>query len=75
LFLEVNIAEGQKSKLMIFEGDDPEIVVNTFSELYNLNDLKKSKLMEIVKTQMRNILVRIGETEEEDEETRKHQAS
>lgn len=36
LFLEVNISEGNQGKLMIFEGDDPDFVVDTFSQVYNL---------------------------------------
>ena len=46
-------------------------MVNTFSEVYDLSAVKRNKLQEVVKMQMRNILVNIGEADE-DEETQKH---
>lgn len=72
LYLEVNITDGFKAKLMVFEGDDPEQVVTTFGEVYNLTQTKKSKLMSIVNKQMRNILVKIGETEEEEDDSNRN---
>ena len=69
LFLEVNITEGKQAKLMIFEGDNIDTVVNVFSDIYGLSHAKKDKLLDIVKHQMRGILVNIGEAEEEEENT------
>lgn len=54
---------------MIFEGDNHEQVVNNFSEIYKLGPEKHQKLMEIVKSQMRNVLQNIGEAEDEEEST------
>ncbi len=50
MFLEVNISEGRQAKLMVFENDEPEDIVEVFAELYDLGLAKKTKLMEIVKS-------------------------
>lgn len=54
---------------MIFEGDNIETVVKTFAEVYSLSDHKQKKLLDIVKRQMTNVLVNIGEADEEEEGT------
>ena len=69
LFLEVNISEGRQAKLMVFENDEPEDIVEVFAELYDLGLAKKTKLMEIVKSQLAKILQNIGEALEEEDET------
>ena len=68
LFLEVNITKGKQGKLMIFDGDDPEEIVNIFSEVYKIGEAKKRKLLEIVKSQLRNVLQNIGEVEDDEED-------
>ena len=52
---------------MIFDGDDPSEVVDIFSDVYQLGQSKKVKLLEIVKSQLRGILQNIGEAEEEED--------
>ena len=49
LFLEVNISEGNLARLMVFEEDEHEEIVEVFAEHYSIGGAKKVKLLEIVK--------------------------
>ena len=40
LYLDVNIADGKSAKLMIFDGDNVNQVVETFAEYYDLSHRK-----------------------------------
>lgn len=61
LFLEVNISERKQARLMVFDDDDYEEVVEVFAEYYHIGNAKKAKLGEIVRTQLAKILQNIGE--------------
>lgn len=41
LYLEVNLAPGNLTKFVVFEGDDAMKVVDEFCKSHNLNDEKK----------------------------------
>jgi hypothetical protein len=73
LYLEVNIGGGRTpGKLLIFEGDQPEEVVQCFAKVYGISENKRVKLLEIVKVQLTKILQQIGEvidSEKEDEDS------
>jgi hypothetical protein len=48
--LEVNIGgERPPGKLLIFEGDNPEEIVQAFTNVYGLNETKRLKLLNIVR--------------------------
>jgi hypothetical protein len=49
LFLEVNLGKQPQEKLFIYEGDIPEIAVDSFSKLHNLTADKQYKLLSVVK--------------------------
>ena len=53
---------------MIFEGDDITQIVDTFAEFYDLSKHKQEKLLDIVKRQLQNVLNKIGEDDEEEEQ-------
>ena len=63
LYLEVNIGNdrAESGKLLLFDGDSPDEVVNVFSRVYALSENKKMKLLDIVRTQLARILQQIGE--------------
>eukprot|EP00347_Sterkiella_histriomuscorum_P013184 403365686 len=65
LYLEVNLGHNQISKLVVFEGDDPNQVIEDFSRQNQLSDEKKKKLQKVVLEQMAAILPRIDEGDEE----------
>ena len=73
LYLEVNIGGGRTpGKLLIFEGDQPEEVVQCFAKVYGISENKNVKLLDIVKVQLTKILQQIGEvidSEKEDEDS------
>lgn len=80
LFLEVNIgSDRQPGKLLLFEGDSPDEVVDCFAGVYQISENKKHKLLAIVKEQLARILQRIGEAvgseedEHEDDSSGKHE--
>lgn len=45
LFLEVNIKNGQQTKLLIFEGDVPEEIVSVFGLVFEITETKMMKLL------------------------------
>ena len=73
LFLEVSIgADRIPGKLLLFDGDSPEEIVNCFASYYQISESKKSKLLDIVRDQLARLLQQIGEavgSEEDDNET------
>jgi hypothetical protein len=48
LYLEVNLAPGNLTKLLIFEGDDSKSVVELFCKNHGLSEDKKNKLWKVV---------------------------
>ncbi|CDW86394.1 UNKNOWN [Stylonychia lemnae] len=69
LYLEVNISEGLQARLMVFDNDNHEEVVEVFSDYYSIGGAKKTRLQEIVKMQLAKILQNIGEAVDEEEES------
>eukprot|EP00347_Sterkiella_histriomuscorum_P006960 403350779 len=69
LYLEVNISEGMQARLMVFDCDSYEEVVEIFADYYQIGDAKKIRLLEIVKLQLAKILQNIGEAQDEEEES------
>jgi hypothetical protein len=48
LYLEVNLAPGNLTKLLIFEGDDSKEVVDLFCKNQGLSEDKRGKLWKVV---------------------------
>lgn len=63
LYLEVNIGneKAESGKLLLFDGDSPDDVVNVFARVYALSENKRLKLVDIVRVQLARILQQIGE--------------
>lgn len=59
--MEVNISEGMQAKLMVFDNDEYEEIVEVFADYYQIGEAKKIRLIEIVKLQLAKILQNIGE--------------
>ena len=52
LFLDVNLGKGQSARIEVYENDDPHDVIELFGNQYNLNDKKRSKLLEVINYQL-----------------------
>jgi len=61
LFLEVNLGKNQHERLIIYEGDVPELVVIMFARCHKLTAEKQRKLMAVVNDQLKSILPSITE--------------
>ena len=48
LFLDINFGNNQISRIVLFEGDEPELVVEKFARAHGLDEQKKMKLIEII---------------------------
>jgi len=46
--LDVNLSETKKTKLLIYENDDADLISDTFCEKYNLSDDKRNYLRELI---------------------------
>lgn len=57
LFLEVNIGgERAPGKLLLYDGDQPDEIVQVFANVYGLTESKRLKLLNIVREQLAKIL-------------------
>lgn len=57
LFLEVNIGgDRPPGKLLLYDGDQPEEIVQVFANAYSLTESKRIKLLTIVRDQLAKIL-------------------
>ena len=68
--MDINLGQNSYTKLVIYEGDDPLLIVDSFTQLHNLNEKKRQKLLVAVHYQMSRFLTKIeeiGEDEQEDE--------
>lgn len=61
LFLEVNLGKSRQEKLIIYEGDEPEQIVQIFAGTFGLSKEKEGKLMSVVRDQLAVLLPRIIE--------------
>ena len=54
LILDVKLVKDCPQKVIIYENDDPNQVVENFAKLNALDDKKKSKLLEIIQQQLKD---------------------
>ena len=52
LVLDVNLGRGQSARIVLYEGDKPINVIEQFAHEHNLNDKKKTKLLEVINSQL-----------------------
>ena len=64
----MNLGSNDLTKILIYEGDNEQEVVNDFCLRHNLTEEKKSKLLKVVQDQLSALLHKIEESGEEDEE-------
>ena len=57
----MNLGKNRQEKLIIYEGDHPEQVVQIFAGTYGLSKEKEAKLMNVVRDQLAIVLPRIIE--------------
>ena len=43
--MDINLGQNSYTKLVIYEGDDPLLIVDSFTQLHNLNEKKRQKLL------------------------------
>ena len=61
LIIDVNIRQGVKKKIYVFEGDTPEGLAEKFSKEHNLEPQTKEKLQNLINNHMLRLLTRIDE--------------
>ena len=61
LIIDVNIREGLKKKLYVFEGDTPETLAEKFAQENNLDIETQNKLQKLIKSHMIKLLTKIDE--------------
>ena len=52
LFLDVNLGKGESARIVVYDGDKAEDVIDAFGNEHNLNDKKRAKLLEVLKSQL-----------------------
>jgi len=55
LFLDVNLGKGESARIVVYKGDEAEDVIDTFGNEHNLNEKKRAKLLEVLKSQLSQI--------------------
>jgi hypothetical protein len=65
LFVDVNLGDGQMSRIVLYEGDNPEEVAELFGSQHNLEESMKSKLAELLQQQLVGLLAKINEDDED----------
>ena len=61
LIIDVNIRQGVKKKIYVYEGDTPEALANKFAKENNLESETKNKLQSLIHSHMVKLLTRIDE--------------
>ena len=61
LIIDVNIRQGIKKKIYVYEGDTPEILADKFAKEHNLEPETKNKLQSLIHSHMVKLLTRIEE--------------
>ena len=61
LIIDVNIRQGIKKKIYVYEGDTPEALAEKFSKEHNLEPETKNKLQSLIHSHMVKLLTRIDE--------------
>ena len=61
LIIDVNIKQGVKKKIFVYEGDTPEELAEKFAKEHNLEVETKNKLQSLIHSHMLRLLTRIDE--------------
>ena len=61
LIIDVNIRQGVKKKIYVYEGDTPEALAEKFAKEHNLEEETKNKLQNLIHNHMLRLLTRIEE--------------
>ena len=61
LIIDVNIRQGVKKKIYVYEGDTPESLADKFSKENNLEEETRNKLQNLIHNHMVRLLTRIDE--------------
>ena len=61
LIIDVNIRQGVKKKIYVYEGDTPEGLAEKFAKEHNLEEETKNKLQTLIHNHMLRLLTRIEE--------------
>ena len=61
LIIDVNIRQGVKKKIFVYEGDTPEELAEKFAKEHNLEIETKNKLQSLIHSHMLRLLTRIEE--------------
>ena len=61
LIIDVNIRQGVKKKIYVYEGDTPEDLAEKFAKEQNLEPESKNKLQSLIQSHMLRLLTRIEE--------------
>ena len=61
LIIDVNIRQGVKKKIFVYEGDTPEELADKFAKKHNLEPETKNKLQSLIQSHMMRLLTKIEE--------------
>ena len=61
LIIDVNIRQGIKKKIYVYEGDTPEVLAEKFAKEHNLEPETQNKLQNLIHSHMVKLLTRIDE--------------
>ena len=61
LIIDVNIRQGIKKKIYVYEGDTPDVLAEKFAKEHNLEPETKNKLQNLIHSHMVKLLTRIEE--------------
>ena len=64
LFIDINLGEDQPERIIVYEGDQAEVLAKNFCEKHGLDDDTREKLEEQLNMQIKNVLTQIKEEEE-----------
>ena len=68
LIIDVNIRQGVKRKIYVYEGDTPEVLSEKFAKEHNLDVETKNKLQSLIHSHMQKLLTRIEEENQSNSE-------
>jgi hypothetical protein len=64
LFIDVNLGNGTKPRIALYEGDSPTKVAAEFCMKNKLDNTMKAKLVEMLEDQLSKVLTKIDESSE-----------
>ena len=59
--MDVNFGSGEITRIIMYENDTPEELAEAFCQEHSLNDEKKKKLVEIIESHLKSMLLKIEE--------------